>query len=1287
MRLRQAAPVALVVALTVVGFIAARMLAQRDVRRDADRRAEVAAAQIHSRMAQAASLTESLRRFMLDAGGTGVTSDQFARTSARWLSPASFQAAAWVERVPAEGRAAYERRLGQPIVTPDVAHSVVPAGARSSYAAATLVSGFPPLALPGIDLSRERGMAAALDRSTRLDRVIATQLSGAGTGTNGFFLVAPAPNLVAGTLRQGHVVVFVPEDTLRSNAASARSVQIAAGAPANAPSQAAHRRFSAAGQRFDVVVPRGSAHGAGTLLPWFVLAGGLVLAAAAAALGVIAARRARAKEELDRIFTLSPDLIAVADFDGYFTRVNPAASEILGYTREELLERPYLDLVHPEDREQTAAEAVAISEGKTTLSFENRYVRKDGSERVLEWTTTPVVDDRIMYGMARDVTARRQADREEAALRRIATLAAEGVKPEELFAVVAEEVARVVDVALVRVMRYERDGTATSVGNFSADGEHVPFGDRSSLEGTSVLRFVRETSKPARVDDYSELEGEIAEIARNEGIRSAAGSPILVAGRLWGAVVASSREVLPRDTEQRLADFTELLASAIGNAESRQALERLAGEQAALRRVATLVAQGAQPAEIFSAVTDEAGRVLGSEAAAVVRFDQDDPGIVFVGVSKRIETLPSGPALPHRWDVADDSLAVAEVFRSGHSARVEARDWSALTGPIAEVARGIGVVSSVACPIVVEGRPWGAVSVSSTDEPLPSDTEGRLENFTELAATAIANAESRGALRRVVDEQATLRRIATLVAEGVQPATIFSAVTDDVAGIFGCSAAVTRFEEDGAAVDFVGVSGVEIAAGTRWELEEGMASAEVYRSGRSARLDAVAGSPASRTLSAELESLGMVSSVASPIVVEGRLWGTLNIATGDGILPLDSEQRLERFTELVATAIANAESREALSELADEQAALRRLATLIAEGVSPAEIFFVVSQEIQLLFGAEVGTVGRFDPGPEFVFVGVGEHVEGIPLGSRWDANDLYVSTRVFRTGRSARVDAGDLDAAGGPVAEDLRRQGHVCQLASPIVVEGKLWGAVTLTSNETLPFDTERRLEKFAELIGTAIANAESKSELTASRRRIVTASDEARRQIERDLHDGTQQRLVSLGLAVRAARASVPPDHEDLREELSAIASDLGDALTDLQELSRGIHSAILSRGGLEPALRTLARRAAIPVTIDVELDERLPRPIESAAYFVASEALANATKHARASRIEVSLTSQNGSLLMCVRDDGVGGVDPTRGSGVVGLTDRVEALGGSIHVRSQTGEGTEITAELPLELEEVR
>jgi PAS domain S-box-containing protein len=729
---------------------------------------------------------------MMDAGGTGVTGDQFARNAFRWLSPADFQAAAWVEPVADSQHAEYERRTGQPIVTADERHSVLPAGSRFSYLAATLVSGFPPLTLPGIDLSGEPDIATALDRATHVDRVTATPVAGPDTGTNGLFLVAPAPNLVGESLRPGYVVVFVPELTLTA-AANMPGLQLAVGGRGNgslADEQTVRTSFTEAGQQFDVILPIGPVHGAALALPWIVLACGLVLAGLASALGINAARRARAQNELDRIFNLSPNLIAVANFDRQFTRVNPAAEQILGYPQDELLERPYLDFVHPDDRERTAAESAAIGQGKTTLSFENRHVRKDGSYRVLEWTMTPVVEESVMYAVARDVTERRRAEIE---------------------------------------------------------------------------------------------------------------------------------------------------------------LERIAGEQAALRRVATRVAGGAGPEGVFAAVATEVGQLLDVDVAGLIRYDPQDM-VTIVG----------------RW-----------------------------TSP--------------------------------------------------------------------------------------------------------------------------GATG--------------------------------------------------------PTLVGSRL-----------------------------------------------------------------------------------------------------------PLGGR------NVTTLVWRTGRSARIDYADVSGAIGEVAaREWRLRSSV---GVPVTVEGRLWGVmiVGLTREELLAADAEARLAGFTELVGTALANAEARAQLIGSRARIVAAADAARQRIERDLHDGAQQRLVCLALDLRAARAAVPPEAGELAALLDDLADEAAGAQDELRELARGVHPGILADGGLTLALEAAAGRSVVPVVLDVRVDRQLPKQTEIAAYYLVSEALTNAAKHAQASVVHVEVDTAegapgNGVLRVAVRDDGVGGADLTGGTGLVGLKDRVEALGGTIEIESARGKGTALRATLPI------
>jgi signal transduction histidine kinase len=238
-------------------------------------------------------------------------------------------------------------------------------------------------------------------------------------------------------------------------------------------------------------------------------------------------------------------------------------------------------------------------------------------------------------------------------------------------------------------------------------------------------------------------------------------------------------------------------------------------------------------------------------------------------------------------------------------------------------------------------------------------------------------------------------------------------------------------------------------------------------------------------------------------------------------------------------------------------------------------------------------------------------------------------------------------------------------------------------THPEPLPPQTESRMGEFTDLVATAISNLEAWSDLAASRARIVEATDQTRRRFERDLHDGVQQRLVSLTLELRGAEAVALPESADLRAQLSEVGDGLTGVLDDLRELSRGIHPAILSEGGLGPALKALARRSVVPVELDVSVQQRLAERVEVAAYYVVSEALANAAKHAHASLAQVRVEAGNGILALRIRDDGVGGADPARGSGLIGLTDRVEALGGKIAVASPAGEGTSLHVELPVEL----
>jgi signal transduction histidine kinase len=290
--------------------------------------------------------------------------------------------------------------------------------------------------------------------------------------------------------------------------------------------------------------------------------------------------------------------------------------------------------------------------------------------------------------------------------------------------------------------------------------------------------------------------------------------------------------------------------------------------------------------------------------------------------------------------------------------------------------------------------------------------------------------------------------------------------------------------------------------------------------------------------------------------------------------------------------------------------------------------------------------------------------------------------TIIAQTGSPARFDS--YADASGPVGVAGRESGFRSAVGSPIIVDGRLWGAITAGSSleQPLPADTEARLASFTELLATAIANAESRAALARSRARIVAAADETRRRIERDLHDGTQQRLVSLMLELRAAEAMEPSEGGELRGQLARVVRGLGGVLEELQEISRGIHPAVLSRGGLKPALTALARRAAVPVELDLRAGRRLPEPVEVAAYYAVSEALANVAKHAQASVVNVELEADDAIVWLAIRDDGIGGADISRGSGLVGLSDRIEALGGTLQLTSPAGNGTTLLIQVPVE-----
>jgi signal transduction histidine kinase len=371
-----------------------------------------------------------------------------------------------------------------------------------------------------------------------------------------------------------------------------------------------------------------------------------------------------------------------------------------------------------------------------------------------------------------------------------------------------------------------------------------------------------------------------------------------------------------------------------------------------------------------------------------------------------------------------------------------------------------------------------------------------------------------------------------------------------------------------------------------------------------------------------------------------------------------------------------------LQALLAEQAALRRVATMVAGGTPAPALFGRVCEELGALLDVKSTDMIRYEDDGFATVVGTwtGSDTPSFPVGERVPVEGETVTGKLYRSGRPERVD--DYDEVEGELAARLREFGIHSVIGAPIHVAGRLWGALMATSElpQAFPVGTEARIGSFAELVTAALANVDAREQLAASRARIVEAADAARRRIERDLHDGAQQRLVSLALSLRLLESSLEPDSAASRE-LAVARAELDAALEELRELARGIHPSILTDRGLEAALAAVAGRSTVPVELDLGGCAKLQLSVQTTAYFVVAEALTNASKHADSDRIEVRVAVAEGHALVEVRDDGNGGVDPARGSGLRGLADRVSALGGTLEIESPVGAGTTIRARIPV------
>ena len=697
-------------------------------------------------------------------------------------------------------------------------------------------------------------------------------------------------------------------------------------------------------------------------------------------------------------------------------------------------------------------------------------------------------------------------------------------------------------------------------------------------------------------------------------------------------------------------------------------LARLVEQEAALRRLAELAARGAERQEVFDAIVVEASRLLGPSLMTLVQID---PGgtATFVALRGSTTGYASGTRL-----AADGGGVFERVLHSGKPARV---DYADLSGFRAEQAIQRGFSGAVGAPIHVNGRLWGALVASAREEPLPLSLDTRLATFAELLGPAIAGALARAELLDLLDEQAALRRVAELVARGCSQQELFQAVADEASRLVdGEGTTLLRLAPDRRGGLVLATSGAAaVPVGTELTIpddDEGIVAA-IIRNRAPARVDNY---PDVQGTSYARDDWGIASAAGVPIILDDELWGLLAASTWDHPLPKGVEQRLQQFAELTGAALANSAARAEVEALATEQAALRRVAELVARAAKPEDVFAAIAREAAQLL-AEPMMLVRIDDSDTLVVVA---SVNG-PSDPGWSIamSSDTLAAEVVRTGRAARKD----EDAGEEAPRFAERPGaSLSAVAAPITIGGRIWGMLAASSAEhMLPAGTEERLGQFAELIAVAIANAESRAALSASRARVLATADEVRRRIQRDVHDGAQQRLVHTVLTLKLAREALLDVGGPAAALVDESLEQAQRAVNEMSDIVRGILPAALTRGGLRAGVESLVVDLPLDIDLRVECD-RLSLDLETTAYFVAAESLTNVVKHAHADRASVSIRVEGGHLVVEVADEGVGGAQRTGGTGITGLFDRIDAAGGTLTVTSPPGEGTTVCATLPLD-----
>ena len=850
---------------------------------------------------------------------------------------------------------------------------------------------------------------------------------------------------------------------------------------------------------------------------------------------------------------------------------------------------------------------------------------------------------------------------EHLGLRRIAELVARGAPEGELFQAVAIEASRLIkeDTTLLRV---EGEGTYSSI---AVCGGPVPVGTRFTLadDDEGLLTEIARTRRPARRDDYAGRGGPA--YARDYlGLGSAAAVPVIVDDRIWGILGATTSDgrQLPFDTEHRLAQFAELVAAALANAQARSDLQRMADEQTALRQVAELIARTAPTEEIFAAAAVNASRLLNGAPMTLTRFGR---GRVLVVLATHGGPAPIGTRISYEPETLPD-----QVRRVARAVRVD--DYSKELD--ADLAVQYNLAAAVSVPISVGDDVWGMLTATSDSAPVPAGTEERLLQFASLVSAALSNVQARTELQSLADEQAALRSVAELAAQDVPAEEVLAAVARQASRLTDVDfSTLLRFEPDGS-TEIAALDGAPsgITVGMRAPATGDGATQLVWRTGRPARIDNLAES--SGHWAQVAHGRGFTTSAAVPILSQGTLWGVLVVVGRDKPLPAQIHAQLTSFAELAATAIAAAQARRELQQLAEEQSALRRVAELVARGAALPEVFASVAVEASHLFRNLASALLRYES-DKFAVV-VAESNSPLPIGFQVPAGPGTPDGEVLRTGRPYRI-----DRVTGPGLAGLPADFNAasCVVAVPVAVEGHVWGNLSVRSEIALAAATEDRLTRFAELAAAAIANAENKEKLSASRARVIATADETRRRLQRDVHDGAQQRLVHTIIALKLAREAIAAGGTaaDLIDEALTNAQR---ANNELRDVVHGILPAALTRGGLRAGIESLISDFPLPIELDATVP-RLPPSTETTVYFIVAEALTNVIKHAHANTAAVKLAVNGNHLNIEVRDDGTGGADAKLGSGLTGLLDRIEASNGTLALISPAGAGTTLHATLPV------